>query len=138
MPRLGQRLLNIVLALVVIVSGAQQQMVLPFNNVEIKDVNLDGLVDQLTEGGAVGSARVSNDNEGRGRSGRKTRLIFVLQLALVLFSLAVAAFLGGLLAVVFAPMGSSQGGTDDENKVCITADIDGLSERLKCEMLMLT
>ena len=59
MPRLGQRLLKSLVCawsflLLAIVSRAQQQMVMPSNSVEIKDVNLDGPVDQLTEGSADG------------------------------------------------------------------------------------
>ncbi len=109
---------SIVFALVAIVSGAQQQMVLPSNDVKIEDVYLDGLVDQLTKGNSVGSTEASKKKNGKSRRGRNHRLIFALQLPLMIFSLAVAAFLGGLLGVVFGPLGSSQRGTDDERKVC--------------------
>ena len=121
-----------VLALVAIVSAAQQQMVLPSNTVDITDVNLDGLVDQLTKGGVMGDAGISNNKDGKSRSRRKNRLIFVLQLPLMLFSLAVAAFLSGPLAVVYGPLASSQRGTDDERKVCspciTTCHIDAISK----------
>lgn len=93
---------SIVLALVAIVTGAQQQMVLPSNDVDIKHADLDDFVTLLTRGNSDGSPQ--------SRSGRNHRLIFALQLPLMIFSLAVAAFLGGLLAVVFGPLGSIQRG----------------------------
>ena len=121
---------SIVLALVAIVTGAQQQMVLPSNDVDIKHADLDDFVTLLTRGNSDGSPR--------SRSGRNHRLIFALQLPLMIFSLAVAAFLGGLLAVVFGPLGSIQRGTDDERKVCDpcnTASTDAISEKARYVML---
>lgn len=87
----------IVLALVAIVTGAQQQMVLPGDDPHLQDMDLAHIIATIT------GIRQSNNTAKKHNHG----LIFALQAPLMLFSLAVALFLAGLFSVVFGPLGSS-------------------------------
>lgn len=97
----------IVLALVAIVTGAQQQMVLPGDNPPLEDLDLAQFIATIT------GIRQLNNTAKKYNYG----LIFALQAPLMLFSLAVAAFLAGLFSVVFGPLGSSPL-RGDNAKVC--------------------
>ena len=97
----------IVLALVAIVTGAQQQMVLPGDDPHLQDMDLSQIIATIT------GIRQSNNTAKKHNHG----LIFALQAPLMLFSLAVALFLAGLFSVVFNPLGSSPLWGDNA-KVC--------------------
>ena len=81
-----------------IVTGAQQRMVLPGDDPYLKDTDLTQIADVLTKARQPNDTAYIHPNRG---------LIFALQTPLMLLSLAVAAFLGGLFSVVFSPLASS-------------------------------
>lgn len=82
------------MALVSVVSGAQQQWILPAKDtLEAEDKHLNQLADDL-------------------KSGNKS-LKFALQCPLMFFSYSVAAFLSGLFSVVFSPLGKNLVWGDD-------------------------
>ncbi|KAI4091891.1 MAG: hypothetical protein LQ344_003848 [Seirophora lacunosa] len=103
-------------------------MVIPVDEVDNNGTNVDELVNQLTSSGPGEDAQTSNhnnnsngasNNDGKCRRHLNHRLIFTLQLPLMLFSLAVVAFLAGLLAIVFGALGSADGGSDDDRKIAV-------------------
>lgn len=109
-------------------------MVIPVDEVDNNGTNVDELVNQLTSSGPGEDAQTSNhnnnsngasNNDGKCRRHLNHRLIFTLQLPLMLFSLAVVAFLAGLLAIVFGALGSADGGSDDDRKVCTHSTLHG-------------
>ena len=105
---------SIVFALVAIVTGSQQMLLLSGS----RDVD-DGLMLEMLS---------TPDRAGRARP--RAAAVFALQAPLMLLTLSVMAFLAGLWAIVFSPLRAHLA-WDDSAKVCEIAGIEG--ERLMME-----
>ena len=85
---------SIIFALVSVVGGAQQQWVLPAEDLlKAEDVDLEQLKSVLKD--------------------RNKGLVFALQCPLMFFSYSVATFLAGFFSVVFSPLASKLSWGDD-------------------------
>lgn len=99
---------SIIFAFVAVVTGQQQQMVLPREepgkDFEPSDTDLDKFTETIRNGGS--------------------EVVFALQTPLMLFSLAAASFLAGLFSVVFSPLGSNLEWGNDAKVCCVSGSIE--------------